>query len=212
MKIVPHSVSLLHATPNAEQVIERAGRLCWKSEDRITDTSHIGFIRMLMEPGRKHESVLEHATAGFIIITDRGITHELVRHRIASYSQSSTRYCNYGSGKFGNEITVVKPVNLPGDGPAFESWKASCLEAERRYLEMLDAGEKPQIARSVLPTCLMTEIAMSANLREWRHFLTLRSAKAAHPDMRVVAGLIRDILVELAPTIFEEFHPTSTAV
>jgi flavin-dependent thymidylate synthase len=89
MKIVPHSVSLLHATPNAEQVIERAGRLCWKSEDRITDTSHTGFIRMLMEPGRKHESVLEHATAGFIVITDRGITHELVRHRIASYSQSS---------------------------------------------------------------------------------------------------------------------------
>lgn len=207
MKIVPHSVRIFHATPNPEAVIEAAGRLCWKSEDRITDDSHVAFIRMLKAPERKHESVLEHASAGFIVTTDRGVTHEIVRHRLASYSQSSTRYCNYGSGKFGKEITVVKPVDLPDEGPAFDAWRASCEEAELRYMTMLEAGQKPQIARSVLPTCLMTEIAMSANLREWRHFLTLRCAPAAHPDMRVVAALIRDELVRLAPTVFEEWAP-----
>ena len=205
MKIVSHSVRLFHATQNPEQVIEQAGRLCWKSEDKITETSHVAFIKMLMEPGRKHESVLEHASAGFIITTDRGISHELVRHRIASYSQSSTRYCNYGSGKFGNEITVVQPWELSNTSPGYTPWKAACLEAELGYLQMLADGEKPQIARSVLPTCLMTEVAMSANLREWRHFLSLRLSKAAHPDMRVVARLIAAELRLIAPTVIEDF-------
>lgn len=203
MRIVGHSIRPFHATPEPERVIEAAGRLCWKSEDRITEDSHIAFIRLLK--GKNHESVLEHASAGFIIATDRGVTHEIVRHRLASYSQTSTRYCNYGSGKFGREITVVKPAELPSEGPACEAWVSACQESERCYLAMLDAGEKPQIARSVLPTCLLTEIAMTANLREWRHFLRLRLSPSAHPDMRVVAGLIRVELLKLASTVFEEF-------
>ena len=212
MKIVPPSIRLLHATPDPEKVIEAAGRLCWKSEGRITEDSHIAFIQTLKISERRHESVLEHASAGFIVTTDRGVSDEMVRHRLASYSQTSTRYRSYGLGKFGGEITVVKPADLPEEGPAFEIWKASCLEAEKRYLTMLEAGQKPQTARSVLPTCLMTEIAISANFREWRHFLSLRCTSAAHPDMRIVAYLIRDELVRLAPTVFEEWAPVMDLV
>lgn len=200
MRIESHSVRLVHATPDPELVIEQMGRICWKSEGRVVEGSHLDFIRMLK--GRDHASVLEHASAGFIITTDRGISHELVRHRLASFSQSSTRYCNFAHDKFGGEITVVKPVDLPGSGPAFEAWKASCEEAERRYMELLAAGQKPQVARAVLPTCLMTEVGMSANLREWKHVLALRTTPAAHPDMRVVAGLLKTALVRLAPTVF----------
>jgi len=200
MRIVPHSVTLLHSTPDPERLIERAGRVCWKSEDRITDTSHVAFIRMLLDPSRKHESVLEHASAGFLIQTDRGVSHELVRHRIASYSQSSTRYCVPTA-----EIEVIKPTELPQEGPSFDAWRASCTRAEISFFGMLLEGEKPQTARSVLPTCLAAEVVMTANFREWRHFLKLRLAPSAHPDMRVVAGLVRDQLVELAPTVFEEF-------
>ena len=200
MRIVPHSVNLFHSTPDPERVIERAGRVCWKSEDRITETSHVAFIRMLLDPSRKHESVLEHASAGFLIQTDRGISHELVRHRIASYSQSSTRYC-----RFKDEITVIKPSTLAEYGPSYDGWEEACLRAETCYNTMTGFGEQPEIARSVLPTCLATEVVMTANFREWRHFLNLRLAPSAHPDMRVVAGLIRDQLVELAPTVFEEF-------
>lgn len=209
MRIVEPSVELLHATPNAEQIIERAGRVCWKSEDKITDDSHVAFIRMLMEPGRKHESVLEHASAGFSVVCDRGISHEIVRHRICSYSQASTRYCNYGKGKFGGEISVIKPSEIvkgeyPGT-PEFNAWWHSCQTAENEYLKMLAAGAKPQNARSVLPTCLATEIVWTANLREWRHILTLRGAPSAHPDIRVIISMIKPHLLRIAPTVFEEF-------
>lgn len=205
MKVIEPSVELLHATPNAEQIIERAGRVCWKSEDKITDTSHVAFIRMLMEPGRKHESVLEHASAGFSVVCDRGISHEIVRHRICSYSQASTRYCNYGKGKFGGEISVIKPSELDRDSQEYMDWHLACREAETGYLAMLARGVKPQNARSVLPTCLATEIVWTANLREWRHILALRSAPSAHPDIRVIMGMIKPHLLRIAPTVFEDF-------
>lgn len=205
MKIVNPSVTILHSTPNPEQVIERAGRICYKSEDRITEDSHVAFIRMLMDPARKHESVLEHASAGFLIVCDRGISHELVRHRIASYSQESTRYCNYGKGKFGQEITVVRPIGIKEQTEAHDDWAMAMRDAEHHYLCLLEQGTSPQVARSVLPTCLKTEVVMTANLREWRHFLTLRLSPAAHPDMQIIAQLIRDELFGLAPTIFDDF-------
>ena len=210
MKIVKSSVELLHATPNAEQIIERAGRVCWKSEERITADSHVAFIKMLMEPGRKHESVLEHASAGFSIVCDRGISHEIVRHRLCSYSQASTRYCNYSQGKFCGEISVIKPSDLvqgdPPGTPEFRAWLHSCQTAENEYLKMLEAGVKPQIARSVLPTCLATEIVWTANLREWMHILTLRAAPSAHPDIRIVMKMILPHLLAIAPTVFEGFR------
>lgn len=195
MRFVSPSVKLLHSTPDPELIIERAGRVCYKSESRITETSHVAFIRNLIARG--HESVLEHASAGFLITADRGITHELVRHRLASFSQASTRYC-----RFKDEIEVVKPSTLDEGGAAYDAWETSCLRAETCYNTMLSFGEKPEIARSVLPTCLASEICMTANFREWRHFLSLRLAPAAHPDMRVVAGLVRDELMKLAPNVF----------
>jgi thymidylate synthase (FAD) len=206
MRIVDHNVTLLHCTPNAEKVIEQAGRLCYKSEDRITEDSHVAFIRMIMDPKKAHESVLEHASAGFIIGTDRGISHEIVRHRLASYSQTSTRYVNYSKDKFGSEITVVCPSTLRKPSAARGEWIDACKYAEGQYMHMLKFGATPQEARAVLPTCTYTEIAMSCNFRQWRHFLKLRLSPAAHPDIRVVAGLVRDQLIALAPTVFEDFR------
>lgn len=203
MKIVDHSVIPLHATSEPEKVIEAAGRLCWKSEERITPESHTAFIRMLKAKG--HESVLEHASAGFIITTDRGISHELVRHRLASYSQTSTRFCNYAQGRFGSGITVVKPLDIQEGTSAYGEWLIACLGTERSYRALIERGCRPQEARSVLNNSLATQVAMTANLREWRLFLRQRLAPAAHPDMRVVAGLIRDELVKIAPTVFEEW-------
>lgn len=200
MKIVEPYVKLVHATENPEKLIELAGRLCYKSEDAITEGSAPRFIEMLKRRG--HLSVLEHATASFIIGTDRGVTHELVRHRLASYSQTSTRYCNYSKGKFGGEISVVKPIDLVEETRAHDIWLGCCEEAERSYLQMLEAGCSPQVARSVLPTCLFTEIAMTANFREWLHFIELRTSPAAHPDMRRIAVMIQQALRLVSSTIF----------
>ena len=206
MKILEHNVSLLSFTPNPEQVIEVAGRLCYKSTPKLDDPDHTAnFIRMLLDPAKAHESVLEHASVGFIIGTDRGISHELVRHRIASYSQTSTRYVNYAKDRFGSEISVVCPVDLIEGTPAWCAWRECCAIAEKGYMLMLDHGAKPQVARSVLPTCTYTEVAMTANLREWRHFLKLRLSPAAHPDMRAVAARCLEQLTCIAPNVFADF-------
>jgi len=205
MKIVEPSVTLLHHTPDAEKVIERAGRVCWKSEGNITEDSHVAFIKMIMDPSRKHESVLEHASAGFSIVCDRGISHEIVRHRIASYSQASTRYCCYAKDKFGGEISVIRPSGIKEGTNEGVVWYEGCYHAERAYLKLIELGVLPQNARSVLPTCLATEIVWTANLREWMHILSLRSAKAAHPDIRVIMEMIKPHLVSIAPTIFANY-------
>ena len=206
MKIVKQSVKLLWITENPEFQIERAGRTCYKSEDRITADSARLFAGKMREHG--HHAMIEHAVASFRIITDRGISHEIVRHRIASFAQESTRYCNYSNEKFGNEIAVIEPPG-PSDEygyipiPWFCSWFEACKSAERNYFVMINAGCSPQIARSVLPTCLKTELVMTANLREWLHFIELRGSKAAHPQIRPIAHEINRILAEHAPSIFK---------
>lgn len=401
MRIVDQSVELLDITPDSAKLIERAGRVCYKSEDKITDDSAAKFVQMVSKRG--HLSVIEHAHATFRIITDRGITHEIVRHRLASYclsgdtevigysakksrspkrwtieqlfewsqdprrkgrlkliqlrsmdnhgvivpgkirkildsgtattfkitmksgrsiratvghrfmtpngwmrlanllpgdriianglpgyankewieqkyiherlsrlevadllgisdsalgkafhigqavltvfsdeiisidrfgeertfdiemigpnhnfvanglvvhnSQESTRYCNYGKDKFGKEITVIVPYGICEDNPdgSWEVWRTAMEHAEQAYFNLLDLGCKPQIARSVLPTCLKTEIVMTANFREWCHFLTLRLAPAAHPQIRIIASLIWKKLVKHCPPVFQVF-------
>lgn len=162
--------------------IEKAGRICYKSEDRITEESAKAFVRTLIERG--HESVLEHESITVRFICDRGITHEIVRHRLASYSQESTRYCNYSGNKFGNQITFIKPCFLEEGTGGYKLWKQAMFVAEKEYFELLNWGCTPQEARSVLPNSTKTEILMTANLREWRHFLKLRTSTAAHPQMR----------------------------
>lgn len=200
MQIVKPSVELEWITPNPLQAIERAGRTCYKSEEKITDDSAEAFARMLIKRG--HEAVIEHASASFRIITDRGITHEIVRHRIASFAQESTRYCNYAKDKFGAEIALIQP---PGLTPGQEAlWRESCETAERSYLALLETGASPQIARAVLPTCLKTELVMTANFREWRHYLKLRTAPAAHPQVREVSEMIQALLKEHCEPVFSD--------
>ena len=203
MRIVKPSVTLLWITQDPELQIEAAGRTCYKSEDKITSDSAYNFAKSMRVRG--HYAMLEHAAASFRIITDRGITHEIVRHRLASYAQESTRFCNYSKDQFGNECTFIEPPELTFKQK--ELWKKSCQFAEKQYLEMINAGCSPQIARSVLPNCLKTEIVMMANLREWRHFVSIRSTRNAHPQMRPIAHMIWEILKDHAPSTFEDISP-----
>lgn len=202
LKIVQPSIELLAITPNSAQLIEAAGRTCYKSEDKITDDSADKFVQMIRKRG--HESVIEHAYATFRIITDRGITHEIVRHRLASYSQESTRYCNYGKEKFGEEITVILPSGMTQS--QYKAWEFAMQICEGQYFEMLERGAKPQQARSVLPTCLKTEIVMTANFREWCHFIRLRAAKTAHPDIQPLAMDIGGELSRHCPPVFADLE------
>lgn len=200
MRIVKPSAALLWVTPDPTRTIERAGRVAYKSEDQITDKSAEDFVRNLIKRG--HESVVEHACASMLIVTDRGVTHEIVRHRLFSYTQESTRYCNYSNAKHGQEITVIQPPNL--NELTAELWLGAMVEAERSYLQMLTMAATPQIARSVLPNSLKTEIVVTGNFREWRHFLKLRMAPTAHPQMREIAFMVHDILIGVAPVVFED--------
>lgn len=186
MKVIKPNVTIEYITPDSAKVIERAGRTCYKSEDKISDTSADKFVRMLIKKG--HTSVLEHAVASFRIVCDRGVGNELVRHRIASYSQESTRYCRYN-----DEIQVIEPPGLNQE--QHESWACAVLACENEYMRLLKSGVSPQIARSVLPLCLKTEIVMTANFRSWRNFLQQRMAKEAHPQMREIAELIASHLM-----------------
>ncbi len=203
MEIVEQSVELLWITNEPEYQIELAGRTCYKSEDKMSEDSAKAFSRRIRDHG--HHAILEHAAASFRIITDRGISHEIVRHRVASYAQESTRYCNYSSGKFNKQCTFIEPPDLTPQQR--EIWERSCLDAEKNYFELLDNGCSAQMARSVLPNCLKTEIVMMANFREWRHFIDLRGTKAAHPQVRPIAKKIWEILMEHGSSIFEDLKP-----
>lgn len=184
--------------------IERCGRVCYKSEDSITDGSAEKFVRSLIKRG--HESVLEHVSFSVRFIVDRGVSHEIVRHRLASYSQESTRYCNYSHGKHGGEITVIKPLYLAESTPAYDQWEWSCKAAEKTYFQLLNWGCSPQEARSVLPNSLKTEMVMTTNLREWRHFLRLRTSPAAHPQMIEVTVPLLAELKQLIPAVFDDIE------
>lgn len=185
--------------------IEKAGRTCYKSECRITEESAKSFVQKLIERG--HESVLEHASITVRFVCDRGISHEIVRHRLASYSQESTRYCNYSGDRFGSGLTVIKPYFWKEKTGAYMSWVTAMFVAEKEYFAMLNWGCTPQEARSVLPSSIKTEVVMTANLREWRHFLKLRTAKAAHPQMRELAVPLLKELQERIPVVFDDIQP-----
>jgi len=200
MKIVKASAEIVAATDNMEQLIELAGRVCYKSEDRITQNSAAAFIERMQES--KHESVLEHAAITGRFICDRGVSHELVRHRIASYSQESTRYVNYSKGKFGSEITVILPCFWEDGSLELSLWAGSCLTSERIYMQLIASGSSPQQARSVLPNSLKTEVMMTANPREWRHFFKLRCSAQAHPQMREVAIPLHREFASRWPSLF----------
>lgn len=181
--------------------IEKCARTCYKSEDKSTDLETTKrFLQGVIKSG--HESVIEHTSITVRIITDRGVTHELVRHRIASYSQESTRYCNYGTGRRG--MTFIKPNFWDESSIQYAMWKGLIGDCEHIYNELLKQGATPQEARSILPNSLKTEIVMTANLREWRHFFKLRCSTFAHPQMRQVACGMLDEFKKLIPIIFDD--------
>ena len=199
MKIINACYSIETPIDGAEILkrIEKAGRTCYKSEDRITEQSAKGFVRKLIE--RRHESVLEHESITVRFVCDRGVSHEIVRHRLASYSQESQRYVRYNG-----DIEFINP-RMP-NAKAYEAWKELCERAEETYKELLSYGVQPQQARSVLPNSTKTEIVMTANLREWRHFLKLRTAKAAHPQMRELTVPLLKELQERIPVVFDDIQ------
>lgn len=185
---------------NVESWLEQCGRVCYKSEDKAKPDSAPKFVARLRQ--NSHLSVIEHAVASVKIIADRGFTHELVRHRIAAYSQESTRYCNYSKDKFRGEITVVKPVGLPP--LQARCWQSATQAAESAYFEMLAQGAATDEARAVLPISVKTEIVATANLREWRHILNLRCSGRAHPTMRYVMREVLWKMNNITPSVFED--------
>lgn len=204
MKIISPNVEILTPLDGKAvlQHIEQCGRVCYKSEDKITDTSAAAFVGGIIKRG--HEAVLEHFNITVKFICDRGVSHEIVRHRLASYCQESTRYCNYSKEGFGGEITVIRPNYLEENSPAYFYWDAACRKAESAYFDLLNWGCTPQEARAVLPNSLKTEVVMTANLREWRHFFNLRTAPAAHPQMREVAKMLLKQMREMVPGVFDD--------
>lgn len=186
------------------QKLERCGRVCYKSEDKITEGSAEKFIGMILKSG--HESVLEHEKLTVKFICDRGVTHEIVRHRIASYSQESTRYCNYSKDKFGNELTFIRPCFWADDSVEYVVWKQAMEEIEKTYVKLISLGAKPEEARSILPNSLKTEIVCTMNLREWRHFFRLRTAERAHPQIREISVALLDELKKRIPVIFDDIN------
>ncbi len=229
MELLKPSVSFLWMTENPLQAIERAGRTCYKSEGRITPDSAEKFVGMLLKRG--HDAMIEHACASYRFVCDRGVTHEIVRHRLFSYAQESTRYCNYKGGcafiippwlwlppgeyniewkdKYGT-CTNYAPVNLEPSvcdkvASGIHRWFWAMALSERDYVRISNEADwTPQQARSVLPNSLKTEIVVTGNLRQWRHFFKLRCAKAAHPQMREVARMVLDDIRERIPIVFDD--------
>lgn len=205
MKIIEPSFEVMPV--NGEEIlksIERAGRTCYKSEDKITADSARKFVAGIIKSG--HESVIEHEKITVRIICDRGVTHEIVRHRIASYSQESTRYCNYSADKFGNELTFIRPFYWNDDPEKMDAWTCHMKLTEETYMHLIKMGASPQEARAILPNSLKTEIVVTMNIREWRHFFKVRCSPAAHPQMREVAIHILKKFKEIIPVIFDDIE------
>jgi len=205
----------------ALKLIEYAARTCYKSEYKITTDSYLNFVEKIIKIG--HLSVIEHINLSVKFIVDRGFLAELTRHRLASYSVESTRYCRYN-----NNITFIIPpwVNLlPGkyqqslsgnvhrDGSFLSrndiddntyDWLSSLFSSSLIYNNLLNNNWSPQQARSVLPHALKTEIVCTANLREWRHILALRTSRAAHPQMREIMQPLLKELQNNIPIIFND--------
>ena len=213
MKVIQASYEILTDLSDPIKIlkdIERAGRVCYKSENNITDDSCIMFCKNIINRG--HEAVIEHSQLSVRFTVDRAIANELVRHRLASYCQESSRYCNYSKDKFYNEIKVIEPEELlPRSSTDYNIWWMSCKNAEEAYMAMISNGVKPEIARSVLPLSTATEIIMTANIREWRNVLKLRSSHnmRAHPQMRSICDCLLEELKSKIPVLFDDICTSS---
>lgn len=219
MRLIKPSTEIINYTPNLQETIEAAGRTCYKSEDRATGPEATEKLIKHLK-SLNHESVLEHGSVTVRFIVDRGVSHELVRHRLASFSQESTRYCNYSKEKFGEQATFILPPWMDElfvgewdydrlfEGvmePDHRAFMQAMLAAEEYYFGLLELDWKPQQARAVLPNALKTEVVMTCNPREWRHVFKLRAVnEAAHPQIReVTLPLLEEFKAEW-PLLFED--------
>lgn len=201
MRIIKPSFEILHIPSEDDiRLIEAIGRVCYKSEDKITGESWKRFLKTIVDKG--HESVLEHSRITVRFICDRGVSHELVRHRLASFSQESTRYVNYG----GKDIEYILPPELVQDADRYHQCATLFEHCEDVYKSLLAHGHAPQIARAVLPIALKTEIIVTANIREWRHILKLRTSKAAHPQIRELMIPLLEEFKKQIPVVFDDIR------
>lgn len=214
MKIVQPSFEILSpcaldavTRKDALHSIARAARTCYKS----SGTDDATLVMQLVRNG--HHAMLEHYSITVRFVVDRGVSHEIVRHRPASYAQESTRYCNYAADKFGGEIAVICPPGMEPGTAMHDYWRTACEIAEGTYLAFLRDGIPPEIARSVLPHALATTVVMTANLREWRHFLALRAVGTTgkpHPQIREVALPLLQTVADWLPEAFGDLREEAT--
>jgi thymidylate synthase (FAD) len=198
MRVIQQSWAWVYKPLNCLEIIEEAGRTCYKSEDRIDAGSSEKFARMLLRHG--HGSVIEHGVASVRFITNRGVTHELVRHRIASFSQESTRYVRYDG-----QMEFIQPIWWESwSETEKKAWENAMQTAEKTYQLLLKSGSRPEQAREVLPNSLKTEIVMTANLREWIHVFNLRCSKASHPQIRALMLACKQGFKEAIPVFFDD--------
>ena len=190
--------------------IERACRTCYRSEGKITEDSYKNLINNCITRG--HESVLEHEKVTVRIYSDVGSYKDLTRHRFASFSVESTRYCSYDKDKYGNEIAFMNPVYIENK-EMYETWKKTMQEIENSYIEMKKLGATTDMCRELLPHSTAGEYTMTANIREWKHILSLRTTKHVHPSIRQVLIPLLKYFKEEMPEIFgdveydEDFNP-----
>ena len=182
--------------------IEKACRTCYRSEDKITDTSYKTLLKNCITRG--HESVLEHEKITVRMTCDIGVYKDLTRHRIASFSIESTRYCNYSKDKFNKEIKMIKPCNMEEGSKVYEIWKEACEQIEKKYIEMSDLGAAPDELRMILPHSTAAEVTMTANIREWKHILLLRTSSHTHPAVRQVLIPLLLYFKSIMPEIFDD--------
>ena len=220
MKLIKQSFEILEqkdfSLVGIKKFIERCGRVCYKSEDKITEDGESAkkFVKMLINA--HHEAMIEHSTLSVMFTVDRGVSHEMVRHRIASFAQESTRYVNYSKDKFGNEINVIdlrpgieldrKMSGMSAEviDAVLKEWEQAMIDAEKHYMRLIELGATAQIARSVLPNSTKTNITITANYREWRNYFRLRTADDAHPQIREVSVPLLMELKERIPVIFDD--------
>lgn len=184
--------------------LERACRTCYRSEDKITEESYKTLLKNCINRG--HESILEHEKITIRMTCDIGVYKDLTRHRIASFSIESTRYCNYGKDKFDNQIKFIEPVNIEKNTELYKEWQKSCEEIEKHYIKMAELGATPDQMRMLLPHSTAAEVTMTANIREWKHILSLRCTKHAHPAVEQVMIPLLLHLKKNMPEIFENIE------
>lgn len=211
MKLIEQDCGLVRPQSYQEilEKVEMMGRLCYKSEDKIKDGSAEKFITGIIKSG--HESVIEHASMTMRFVTNRAMTHQIVRHRLCNFSQESQRYCNYANDKFNSEVTFIKPLWYDGLEPGSKEIVNNMFkDAEENYKALVDAGFAAEQARDILPNACKTEIGVTANMREWRHIFKVRCLGHADPMIKDLMGKALKMAVAVYPVFFMDIYEQFT--